>query len=68
MRYKKYGLVNSAESPKKLVIGPATQAAKDPLIANTMKMAITCQLELIPHRFFNFSISSRLFGKCKYNI
>ena len=65
MIYMKYGLVDSAERPKKLVIGPATQVAKDPLIANTMKMAITCHLEVIPHRFFNFSISFRFFGKCK---
>lgn len=52
----------------KLVIGPATQAAKEPLIANTMMMAITCQFELIPHRSFNFSIRCLIFGKCKYNL
>ena len=42
--------------PKKEVTGFATHAAKDPLMANTIKIAITAQLLSISQRFFNFSI------------
>jgi len=50
------GVIISGDNPKKLVTGFATQAAKEPLIAKTIKIAIIDQFVSIPHRFFNFSI------------
>lgn len=51
------GFMVSGDSPKKEVTGFATQAAKDPLIANTIKIAKIDQLLSIPQRCFNFSIN-----------
>ena len=37
------------------VIGLATQAAKEPLIAKTIRITMISILDLIPHLFFTFS-------------
>lgn len=46
----------SGESPKSNVKGLATNVASEPVIAKTIKMVISCLLELIPHRSFSFFI------------
>ena len=45
----------SGDKPKKAVMGLATQAANEPLIANTIQIAITDQLLSIFQRFLSFS-------------
>ena len=55
IKYKKYGFVVSALNPKNPVTGLDTQAAKEPLIAKTMRIANICQLLDIPQRSFNLS-------------
>ena len=54
------GDIVSEDSPKKHVIGSATQAAKEPFIAKTISIRISWMLEVIPQRFFSFSINSRI--------
>ncbi len=46
----------SGDKPKKAVMGLATQAANEPLIAKTIKIAITDQLLSIFQRFLSFSM------------
>ncbi len=48
------------EIPKKLVTGFATQAANEPLMAKTIKIATIDQLLEISQRSFNFSNKIRL--------
>ena len=45
--------------------GSATQAAKEPLIAKTIKIRIIWKLEVMPQRVFNFSIKNKYTGKNK---
>lgn len=46
-----------ADKPMMLVAGSATQAAKDPFIAKTRSISTISKFELIPHLFFNCSIT-----------
>ncbi len=48
--------VVSAPKPINCIAGFAIQAAKEPLIENTISIAATYQLEVKFQRFFNFSI------------
>ena len=52
----------SSDNPKKEVTGFAIQAAKDPLIAKTNKIANIAQLLSIPQRCFSFSILVAVFS------
>ncbi len=49
-------LVKDFETPNRAVNGSATQAAKEPLIAKTIKIRKIWILDVIPQRAFNFSI------------
>lgn len=52
--------MDSGVIPKKLHMGRATHAEKEPLMAKTIKMAMTDQLLLMPHLVFNFSSIVRI--------
>jgi len=54
-------LIESLEIPKNSQTGSATHAANEPLMANTIKMAIMAQLFLIPHLTFS---RSSIFRSC----